>query len=485
MPQRLTLPLFDDTNTSPWSRVLSRASFTNMYLRQDKRLPRFIAKSTPGLVEWSNPGGSEVRGMLVHSGKAYVVVDNTVYVYTDQFTKSTVGTISSNSGPIDMVATNDEILIVDGTQGQIITVSSDSIAAISDADFDDFAVQAAATNNYFLYLKPNSDQVYISDLNDGTSWSATAYKESDVKYDNNVSILVNNTIVWVLGETSTELWYDSGAETVPFDNASAGALSYGCAAARSPVVINNVVYWLAQDEHGLVGVVRSEGSQVDIISTEEINERISRFDAYSDAFSWSIKIDGHDWFVLSFPSAETKDGVQLGTSLVYDIKTGRWFDWKSLYDSAAINPDFTRHRANCHMFFKGDHVVGDFESGKLYKVDSDVYKDGDDIILRKIVSSHVDNRGGLIAVLGLELLIENAVADATTTDPQLMIRYSKDYGKTWSDTLFRSAGKVGEYDKEVRVNSCGTGRSFTLEISATDPVPWTILEATAKVIPEK
>ena len=61
------------------------------------------------------------------------------------------------------------------------------------------------------------------------------------------------------------------------------------------------------------------------------------------------------------------------------------------------------------------------------------------------------------------------------------MRYSKDGGKTWSDDLWRSFGKMGDYDKRVKWNIGSIGQNFVFDFTATDPVPVTMLDASAMV----
>ena len=59
-------------------------------------------------------------------------------------------------------------------------------------------------------------------------------------------------------------------------------------------------------------------------------------------------------------------------------------------------------------------------------------------------------------------------------DPQVMLRISNDGGKTWTEELWRSAGKLGEYTKRVSWNRMGSARRRVFEVTMTDPIPWKI-----------
>ena len=68
-------------------------------------------------------------------------------------------------------------------------------------------------------------------------------------------------------------------------------------------------------------------------------------------------------------------------------------------------------------------------------------------------------------------------------DPQVMMRYSGDGGKTWSSEEYRSAGPLGEYSTRVRWNRCGMARRKVFEVAVSDPIPWRILNAYIELQP--
>jgi hypothetical protein len=53
---------------------------------------------------------------------------------------------------------------------------------------------------------------------------------------------------------------------------------------------------------------------------------------------------------------------------------------------------------------------------------------------------------------------------------RVMVRVSKDSGRTWGNWKYRNLGEVGEYAKQVRLGPFGSGRQFVVEIRVTDPL---------------
>ena len=52
----------------------------------------------------------------------------------------------------------------------------------------------------------------------------------------------------------------------------------------------------------------------------------------------------------------------------------------------------------------------------------------------------------------LEVEVEAGVGTNDEEDPQIMMRYSDDNGKTWSNELWESIGSIGEYKNRARLH---------------------------------
>jgi hypothetical protein len=72
----------------------------------------------------------------------------------------------------------------------------------------------------------------------------------------------------------------------------------------------------------------------------------------------------------------------------------------------------------------------------------------------------------------LELLIQagEGLITGQGSDPQIMMRYSDTYGRTWSNEIWRSMGKIGEFNKIISWNKLGRSLDRLYEIKITDPV---------------
>jgi hypothetical protein len=287
-----------------------------------------------------------------------------------------------------------------------------------------------------------------------------------------VSILSNFREIWVFGSNSIEVWYNTGAADFPLQRIQGAFNELGCAAAFSVAKMDNGVFWLGQDARGQGIVYRANGYQGQRISTHAVEWQIQQYGDISGAIAYTYQQDGHSFYVLTFPSANA--------TWVYDIATSAWHEragWES--------SQFTRHRSNCQMSFSNEIVVGDFENGKVYAFDLDVYAD-DGQIQRWLRSWRAlptgQNNLKRTAHHAMQLDCQSGVGLTTGqgSNPQVMLRWSDDGGHTWSNEHWSSMGGIGQYYYRVFWRRLGMTlklRDRVYEISGTDPVKITIMGA--------
>lgn len=449
----------------------------NMYLNVQKQGEGSVSSQqlmpTPGLKQMIDLNASQCRGMFEHLGRLFVVADNTFYELTyvdgtDSMTSTNHGTITSSSGPVAMAASTTEIAIVDGTaNGFIFDVTTDTLSSITDSDFVG-GDTVTYLDSFFVFNTPGAATMYHSESDDGTDYNALNVATAESRPDNLVAVESVNDELWAFGQKSIEVWYNAAnASGFVFSPRSNIVLDIGCGAAQSISVFNDAVMWL--DEHGYVR--RSSGYDSVIVSTRSITREIGSYSTISDAIAYNYTENGHWFYVLTFPTA--------GKTWVYDLNTQAWHERNHKSSGGA----FTRHRSNCYGFLDRNHFVGDYTSGKIYRMGLDLYDDAGDEIQRLRTTRHgnVENRNTTLYYV--ELLAETGVGLVTGqgNDPQISLEISRDGGHTWSNELWRSLGKIGEYEKRVRWDRLGTGRIFTLRFKVSDPVKVVLIDASAEL----
>lgn len=67
------------------------------------------------------------------------------------------------------------------------------------------------------------------------------------------------------------------------------------------------------------------------------------------------------------------------------------------------------------------------------------------------------------------------------SDPQIMLRWSDDGGKTWSNWLTASIGKIGEFNKLIKFYRLGQSRNRVYHVRFTEAVKCNLMGARLEV----
>lgn len=440
----------------------------------DEKAP-VIQLHTSGLSTLGTLSGGQLRALMRFSeSKLYAVVDNSVYLITvsvdkSSFTSSLIGTMEESQGRISWARNPTQIMIVDGTDnGYIITAATNTLTAISDADFTG-GETVTFLDSYFIYNTPNSTTMYATTINDGTSVSALDVATAEANPDLLKAVVSYKGEIWALGERSAEVWYNAAnAVGFPLSLRQGATIDIGISAPHSAVVAGSTLLWL-DDRRFLI---QATGYTPTIVSSPAVSAKFQTYSKVDDAFGFAFKDRGHFFYQLTFPTEQK--------TWVYDIDGKMWHERS--YRNPVTDTD-ARHLANCYSNFQNMNLVGAFNSGKIFKMSGDYYDDAGDPIIRLRTNSHSTTELKQFTVHELTLHAETGKGTATGTgsDPQITLRYSNDGGYTWSHHLARSLGKIGEYSTVPSWNRLGSGRQWVFELTYAEPTPLGLLEFYATV----
>lgn len=402
----------------------------------------------PGLVSQEVLGAGPVRGVFqaagVLNGDTLVVSGPTLYR-----AGVAIGAVTG-SGPVTFASDDAQVLIATGSTLYRVTASGSAGVSFPDsAAVTDVAYLAG----YFLAARADTGKVYFSAVGDGSSWDGLDFFTAESRPDNVVAMQVVGDELWLLGDNSGEPWGATGDADLPFQRLTGRVTTRGCRARHTVRLFDNSVVWVGDD-----GKVYRASSVPDRISTHGIEERIKNSvadDLRAFVFPWA----GHEFYVL-----RTTQGT-----FAYDAATQQWAEFASY--------GRTTWRAHVGTTVGGDVVCGDEVNGTLWRLTDDVALDGDDPIIRE---------ASAIIPAKQSFTVFNVIVDAATgatpdlagqgADPVIELRWSNDYGRTWSDWEPQDLGAQGEY----RVTPVWTGLGLAdrpgmpLEFRLSDPVPWRI-----------
>lgn len=442
----------------------------NCFLELDNASPRapVALYGSPGTVARFTLPTSPVRGAIKQGAYSYWVAGNTLYRVDAAYNVVTLGVIGTSTGQVGMTTNGAQVLIVDGAAGWLATETK--LTQITDVDFPNGVTRCTYLSSYFVVAGDGSGQFFWSETpNSGDDWNGLDFASAEGSPDNTVGLIADHLELWLLGSNSAEVFVVTSDPDAPFQRSGNTFIEHGCASGATVDKLDNTVFWMGEDDRGGPMVWRADGYTPRRVSNHALEKVMQGYPTISDAFAYTYQIEGHSFYVLCFPSGNA--------TWVYDVATGEWHEW--VYRSATTNA-LGRHRSNCHVYVNGEHLVGDFENGKVYALDLDTYTDDGAPILRLRATQCLDSQdGSRMFYEELQVDMETGVGLATGQGsvPLLMLRYSNDGGHTWSNLKTKSVGKPGEYGRRVKYGPTGAGRNRVWEISCSDPVKWAVFGA--------
>jgi hypothetical protein len=332
-------------------------------------------------------------------------------------------------------------------------------------------------DNYFVYNRPHTQQYASSDLLSPITYGL-AFASKFTGPDDLVSLIVDHGQIYLLGEKTSEVWADVGTFPFPFQRIPGASSQHGIAAEFSMARFGNSFAYVSRNDRGQAVVVQMNGYFPQRISTHAVENTLVNQNI-SDAVAYTYQLEGHECYVVTFPSLEL--------TWVYDGSTQMWHKW--LWCDNQNN--YKRHRSNCSAFFQGQVLVGDYENGQIYRLDPNNYTDNGQHIRRMRRCPHlvadfqrqyfdelqIQFQPG-VGLQGIETfpLGDNDIG----INPQAMLRWSNDGGSTWSNEHWAGIGKVGKYQNRIIWRRLGQARDRIYEVVVTDPVKAVIISANLK-----
>lgn len=446
----------------------------NLYMERnppDSPFP-FTCYPTPGLtlLATATPiNGNGWRQLWYASNnQLYGVCGSTVYAISSAWALTPLGNIQSDSGYVSMVDNGNYVVIVDGSQyGWTIDITktgNNAFAQISDSAFLG-GNTVGFVDGYLVFNSPGTQEWYISLVNE-INFDATDFASKSGSADLLAGIGVTKRYVYLIGQQTTEVWFDAGDTPFPFDRLPGVFMQYGCASYASIAQMDGDLYWLAQSPQGKALVVRSQQFNAQQISTFALDNEMQGYSDLNQAIGWTYQIEGHFFYALTFPVSDV--------TWQYDLSTQQWNQLAWIDTNGALH----RHRANCFANGYGSPVVGDWENGNLYLWDQNGYTDNGNPIPRIRSFPHgVDDSSDRIHYMEFIANMEVGNGIGTNVDIPVFLRWSDNRGISFGNAVQRSLGKEGEYIKSVQWRRLGMARDRVFEISWSAPVKTALLGA--------
>lgn len=463
------------------SAVVTRQRRLNCYLevRKDGDKSTIVLYGTPGMgfaFNASTPLNFPARGIIGNRTALYEVAGNQILSLSASGGTLFSGILGTSFGTVGMALNPTQVIIVDGSAGYIYTPGASTVAPIG-ASFPNGARTVTQCNGFFLCELPGTNEIFVSAVNDGTTWNGLSFFAA-VQYTDGISAVDSlGGLVIAFSSGHVEFWQNVSSIPQPFQYITNSALEYGLAAVYARAHVADSIVFLCQTREGGIQVARIYGYQVKIVSTSDVDnilQSIASGVGVSDATMLVYQQDSHKFVQLTLPSANNG----LGRSLLYDVTEDTWGETQT-----GIAPGLgARHIGNFSAVAYGKTFITDAASGNLYTPSPTVYQDNGNVILRELVTKTGINDFNRYRVSAMYFDMETGVGLANPAlqgyAPVVSIERARDM-RDFGPARIVPLGRIGQVITRIMTRRWGTGRAFTYRLRMTDPVPFVVTAGAA------
>jgi hypothetical protein len=396
--------------------------------------------AVPGVVS----GVDYVRGIYnASSGSVILVIGVVVLNWQPGQTPpwNVVGSLQTNTNqPVQMCDNGNTLVIVDGgSQGYQVPLTSlnvpNSLQLIVDEAFYG-SNRVDFIDTFLIFNWPGTPTFYTTTSNVVTPFDPTYFASKEGWNDRLASLAALHDNIWLLGNTTTEIWFNAGGSAFPFARMPNSVLQQGCAAPYSVVVADNAVYWLSQDRWGRNMLMRGEGYAAKRVSTFAVEWEWSTYSYIADCIGMAYQIGGHEMVCFYFPNGNawwTYDATtQLWHKRTYSDTTTAWLPyciagWGSVQyvgDPNAV-------------------LAGDRTAPRLLQISQNFYTDIGAPIIRQRSWMHVQNDGKRVA----HTRFSASMVGAAMVPDEVNLDWSDDGGQTYGNPVPQTTNNTtnGQY----------------------------------------
>ena len=284
--------------------------------------------------------------------------------------------------------------------------------------------------------------------------------------DNTIALCSNGSKLYTFGERSWQVFSYNDDKNNPFSSPDNAAGNVGIKAPNSLAMLGNTVLWLANSDIGDNGVFMIKDTTLTRISTQDIERELTQLPNLETGYASIWQEHQHVFYSLTFEDANK--------TYVYDVTENAWH-YRASYDD---KNHLTYWRYNHATYAYSKIYVGTADA--LAYMDENRYTEHDGKVIYKM------RRGAVLTsndqpfyIDSAEIICNNGQLsfdnhyDNIEMNPRISIRYSWD-GSTFSDYEDYYMGKLGRYDYSTTIWQLGMGSYFTIEISTTESIPFSI-----------
>lgn len=407
-----------------------------------------------GIVPWLTVGTGMTRGAEVVNGVPFVVVGTSLYRLTSERTAVLLGTgIVGAQEPCSIAGDGQNVMVAADGRGYLY--NSSTLAQITDADFPG-ASWVGFLDGYFPIIEPTSGRIWINETPYVPSvWNALDFKTAEGNPDDLLWGIISQRELFAFGRETIEVFYNSDDTDFPLTRTASGFIEIGIQSEGAAVKTDNGILFFGND--GLF--YRLNGYAPERISTPSVEQAV---ESYADRSCRALAFveGGHKMAAFTFATA----------TWVHDLSTQLWHERRST--------GYERWRPGITFAAYNKMFVGDLDSNLIGTLEPDTFEEWGEPLRSSCTAPPVDTGNRSTFHNLLELEFETGVGTLATPDPQVMLDWSDDDGRTWSSEHWRSLGAMGEFQHKPTWRRMGRSRRPRVyRYAITDRVRRTLVRA--------
>lgn len=450
----------------------------------DKRKP-YMLVSVPGKRKRLTLGGGVCRGVFfgdhVAGSSLFAVGGTTLYAIDTSWTATSLGSIVG-SRPVVFSALETDLLLLGedtlyrlgGMSDHWADLTGSSWEMLSGETWDqlDGTLTLSAVTHENLPANPEtlavlaeraivsddgSDTMDWSSVGNATSWPASGFATSQARPDVIVGQFAIGQYLYSGGAETFQFWRGvGGTDDSAFDTLGIEPVERGLLSRHAGVRVDNTLMFVGDDRtfYEMTNFTPSPKPNRDLeLALQKPN---TGTDPADNLIVFTYR-DGSKLFAGARLAA--------GPAYVLDVGLGAWHE-RHTYEGDAWDGGFSAR-------FNGYTVIGSPDSADIWTYDADVYAD-DATTLERTMSLFLPISGPLtLTSIVFDMKVFGQPLSGGGSNPQAMIKLSKDNGRTWSTERSVYIGASGDTTKTIKTTNWGRfdGRNGALiNIRITDPV---------------
>jgi hypothetical protein len=407
--------------------------------------------SSYGIDDWATIGDGPIRGGAIINGVPFVVSDTQLFRLQSDGAFTLLGTIPG-SDLVTVAGDGTNVAVAAG--GDLYLYNGSTTSIISDPDFPG-AAWVGFLDGYIPIIEPNTGRLWINETPYvPTNWNALDFVTAEGAPDDLLWGVIDHRELYAFGRETIEVFYNSGDADSPLRRTDSGFIETGIMSAGAAAKTDNGIGFLGND--GLIYMMR--GYQLERISTFAVEQAIEDY-ADKSCRAMSFTEGGHKMIAFHFATG----------TWVFDLSTQLWHERQSM--------GHARWRPQIALQAFNRTLIGDSISNRIGVLDHTIFEEWGNPLRMSCTAPSIADENRMIFHSMLELQFEQGVGTISTPNPQVMIDWSDDGGRTWSSEHWRSLGGMGEFRSRAVCRRMGCSRDRVPRFAITDRVRRTLIQA--------